>query len=100
MKASIRAMQVGVRVLSALAEDRSPDPNDVEELHEYAPLVSNLPLDKFACEVIQLALKRRAEVRRLADTAPAPTATLQRGLDRVDYLRDECSSPNQTQVNH
>jgi hypothetical protein len=63
MQKSLEAMQVAVRVLTALSEKRTPDPADVEILNNYAPLLSHLSPDELACDVIQQALRRREQVR-------------------------------------
>jgi hypothetical protein len=60
-------MELALRVLTALTEKRHPDPADVERLHTMAEASTRgLPLDELACEVIQKALKHRAEARKKA----------------------------------
>ena len=57
-------MQTALRVLTAITEGRQPDPVDVTALQGYAgPQPEGIDLDEFACEVIQRAIRRRAEVR-------------------------------------
>ena len=57
-------MKVALRVLTALSEKRIPSAKDVEELGSYAgPQPAHMELDEFACEVIQTALRNRAEKR-------------------------------------
>lgn len=63
MKQSLAAMKTALRVLTALSERRVPEPADVDALKNYAPLLGNLSVDELACDVIQQALKRRAEAR-------------------------------------
>jgi hypothetical protein len=64
MQQSLSTMQTALRVLTAITEGRQPDPVDVAALHSYAgPQPAGTDLDEFACEVIQKAIKRRAEVR-------------------------------------
>jgi hypothetical protein len=63
MQLSDEALKVALRVLTALGDHQCPDPADVEGLKRYAPLLADTPLDELACEVIQQALRRRAEVR-------------------------------------
>ena len=63
MLQSLAAMKTALRVLTALSEKRAPDPADVDTLTNYAPLLWNLSVDELACDVIQQALKRRAESR-------------------------------------
>jgi len=64
MDQSLEAMQVALRVLSELNEKRHPAAADIEALRALAgPLPDHTGLDEVACEVIQKALKRRAEVR-------------------------------------
>jgi hypothetical protein len=67
MQQSLAAMNVALRVLTALTEKRHPDPADVEELRRLAPLHADCPLDELACDVIQEAIRRRAEVRARTD---------------------------------
>lgn len=61
-------MKVALRVLTALNEKQTPNPQDLAELGRLAPLLNGLPPDELACEVIQLALKHRAEVRSKSKT--------------------------------
>ena len=63
-------METALRVLSALTAHQYPAPEDVAELRRCAPLLEDAPLDELACDVIQQALKRRAELRK-ALRAPA-----------------------------
>jgi hypothetical protein len=56
-------MQTALRVLTALTEKRKPDPADLEMLGAYAPLLASIDPDELACEVLQQALKRRAQTR-------------------------------------
>ena len=56
-----------MRVLSAITARKEPLPSDVEELRRLDPLMRDMDLDELACDVIQQAVKRRAEIRaRLA----------------------------------
>ena len=68
MQYSLQAMELALRVLTALTEKRDPDPEDANRLRAIAAVarVRELPLDELACEVIQQALKHRAEVRKKA----------------------------------
>lgn len=64
LRESLSTMQTALRVLTAITDGRQPDPADVAALHSYAgPQPPGIDLDEFACEVIQKAIKRRAEVR-------------------------------------
>lgn len=63
MQQSLRAIQIASRVLTALGDRREPDPQDVYELRRLDPLMGDMPLDELACDVIQQALKRRAELK-------------------------------------
>ena len=64
MQQSLSAMQTALRVLTAITDGRKPDPADVAALYSYAgPQPPGIDLDEFACEVIQRAIRRRAEVR-------------------------------------
>ena len=67
MEKSLDAMQTALRVLSALTEKRRPDPADVEQLRNFAPLLADGPLDELACDVIQQALSHRAGARVAGD---------------------------------
>jgi len=64
MQAGLDAMKTALRVLTAITEKRQPDPADVTLLRSYAgPQAKDVPLDEFACAIIQQALERRAEIR-------------------------------------
>jgi len=63
MKISAEQMTLAIRVLNALTDRHDPDPVDVLKLKSINPSLTDMPLDELACEVIQQALKRRAEVR-------------------------------------
>jgi hypothetical protein len=56
-------MKTAMRVLSAFADKRHPDPSDVEELRRWAPLLADLPPDALACDVINQVMKQRAYFR-------------------------------------
>lgn len=56
-------MKLALRVLSALNEKQRPDRQDVAELRRLAPDDALNDTDELACEVIQRALKRRAQIR-------------------------------------
>jgi hypothetical protein len=64
MQQSLSAMKTALRVLTAITERQVPAREDVEELRQAVPNGSSLPNDELACEAIQIALRRRAEVRR------------------------------------
>ena len=61
-----KAMRTALRVLGAIVEGHPPNPSDVESLHKFAPLLADGPSDELACDVIQQAMKRRAQLRRAA----------------------------------
>src|SRR5438445_2723342 len=64
MQHSLDAMKVALRILTALNEKHTPDPADVEALRSLAgPQPQSTGLDELACEVIQIALARRAGQR-------------------------------------
>lgn len=66
MQQTVTALAVALRVLSAINEKRYPDPKDVDELRRWAPLSADVPIDELACEVIQQAINRRAQVRNVS----------------------------------
>jgi hypothetical protein len=63
MEGTMDVMRAALRVLTALNDRHDPDSADVNALKAYVPLLSNAPLDELACEAIQNALVRRAEIR-------------------------------------
>jgi hypothetical protein len=63
MQQSLTAMNLALRVLSAFTERRQADPQDLATLRELAPDAADMPADELACEVIQRAIRHRAEVR-------------------------------------
>lgn len=69
MQQSLEAMQLALRVLTAVTEKRHPDPEDVAKLRQLAPHAAAKTPDELACEVIQNALRHRAGIRDKAGTA-------------------------------
>jgi hypothetical protein len=67
---SLEQMKVALRVLTAIRERVHPDPADVEILRKSIgnPELAQKPPDELACDVIQMALKIRAERRKVAAT--------------------------------
>ncbi|HTR38876.1 MAG TPA: hypothetical protein VMH80_23380 [Bryobacteraceae bacterium] len=63
MRASLEVIKTATRVLSALTENQSPNPDDVQALREYDNSTNGRDLDELACDVIQKALRHRAQVR-------------------------------------
>jgi hypothetical protein len=63
MEQPLDALKLALRVLSAISERQAPEAHDVQELRRLAPALGDGPLDELACDVIQQALRRRAEVR-------------------------------------
>ena len=64
MQKSLDAMQLALRVLTALTDNQHPDADEVAALRELSgPKLQGMPLDELACEVIQKALKHRAAAR-------------------------------------
>jgi hypothetical protein len=55
MQLSVDAMSTALRVLSAIVNQRDPDPVDVEELRRLPAPRAEVPLDELACGVIQQA---------------------------------------------
>jgi hypothetical protein len=66
---SIEALKTALRVLTAISERTNPEPADIETLKSYAPLLADAPDDELACDVIQQAIRRRADVRSKAGGA-------------------------------
>jgi len=66
MQVAKDALRVALRVLFALNDRREADPTDVEELRRYVPFLADAPVDELACEVIQQAMKRQADIRAKA----------------------------------
>jgi hypothetical protein len=63
------AMNVAMRVLTALMAKRRPDAVDVETLRSLAAKVGkDISVDELACDVIEAVLKDQAEARRQART--------------------------------
>jgi hypothetical protein len=63
MENTTEALKTALRVLTAITDDRKPDPADVEELKRLAPLMGDTPLDDLASDVIQQAFRRRSRDR-------------------------------------
>ena len=63
MQDDMAAMTIALRVIMAITDRQLPTPEDIEELRRLAPLFAHMPADELACEVIQLALKKRAKER-------------------------------------
>lgn len=64
MQASLEAMQVAVRVLTALTERREPDAVDVRALRIFAEDAAAADADELACDVLQRALWSRSLARK------------------------------------
>jgi hypothetical protein len=64
MQQSFDSMTTALRVLKAVMEKRHPDAADIAALRDLAvPQPQEIDVDELACEVIQKALKRRADAR-------------------------------------
>ena len=63
MQDPIEAMKTALRVLTALTERSKPDERDLQAMRECEPDLADLPPDELACEVIQHALRQRANMR-------------------------------------
>jgi hypothetical protein len=48
-----QAMELALRVLTAISTKRDPEPADVETLRQLEPREANLPIDELACAVIK-----------------------------------------------
>jgi hypothetical protein len=64
MPGGLEAMKVALRVLTALTEKREPAFEDVEALRQYVPTATAESIDELACDVIQQALRKRADGRK------------------------------------
>ena len=74
MQEAMKVLKTALRVLTAITEERPPDPFDVYELLGYAPLLRELSLDELACAVIRHATRAlRKERRRPVGTEEART---------------------------
>jgi hypothetical protein len=70
MQHSLHAMQAALRVLAAINEKRHPREADVDILVHFAgPRPAGMSMDEFACDVIQKAIRHRAEVREKGGAA-------------------------------
>ncbi len=63
MVVALESMEIALRVLRAFRDRQPPDPRDVGMLREFAPASPDTPVDDVACDVIKLALERRAAIR-------------------------------------
>ena len=71
MQQSLKAMQLALRVLAALTENRYPDPQDVAELRKLAPEApQEFGVAELACEVIQRKLSCWALSRVISASLP------------------------------
>jgi hypothetical protein len=61
MEPNFDTMMIAVRVLTAVIEKRTPEPNDLDRLRRFLPRRADLPSDELAGEVIRQAIKRRSE---------------------------------------
>ncbi len=66
MEDTLAPIEIALRVLKAINHRRQPDPADVESLYYLAPLLSDVPVDELACDVIQQALQHREFTCRVA----------------------------------
>jgi len=64
MEDSLAATEIALGVLTAITENRLPDPADIVALRSYADAhPDGIDLDELACTVIQKAMNRRDEGR-------------------------------------
>ena len=66
METSHNDLTTALRVLTAIVNKQEPGPEDIAKLKAFAPLLDTAPLDILACEVIQQAVRRRADDRAKA----------------------------------
>ena len=66
MQLGVDAMITALRVLSAIVNQRDPDPADVEELRRIPASRAEVPLDELACNVVQQA---RNDLRLMGTSA-------------------------------
>ena len=65
MNENVQAMRIALRVLTAINEGHVASEVDIKELRVFAPLLADGPADELACDVIQQAMKRRAQTSDL-----------------------------------
>jgi hypothetical protein len=63
MQVAKDVLKVALRVLTAINARQEPDQSDIDLLHQMMPEQADTPIDELACDVIQHAIERRAEVR-------------------------------------
>jgi hypothetical protein len=64
MQENFDAMTTALRILTAITEDRDPDPSNVVALRDFCgSQAQGIDIDELACEVIQNALKQRSKAR-------------------------------------
>jgi hypothetical protein len=59
MREGIENIDRAVRILTALTEDRFPDPDDVAALRRLVPEAADKTVDEMVCEAIRKIFKHR-----------------------------------------
>ena len=67
MEKPLDAIELGLRVMTAINERENPEPADVEQLRRIAPDYAHCPVDVLVCEVVQRATKDLQNGRRAAE---------------------------------
>ena len=61
---SLQALKLALRVLTAITENRNPDPADIEALRACEGSCSNgRGVEELACDVIQRSIEHRRKLR-------------------------------------
>ena len=66
MEAGLAELELAVRVLSAINDNQTPEPEDLNELRRIAPSLAYLPPDDLAFDVIEHAIQQRDMLRKMA----------------------------------
>lgn len=65
MDDSTLIMEIALRVLTAICDNREPDSSAVEELRRAVPMYAHWPIDDLACHAIQVGMQHRKLRREL-----------------------------------
>ena len=65
MRVSLEIIKTATRVLSAVTDQQTPDPADVQALRDFDGRGNGRDLETLACDAVQKAIRRRTEIRHL-----------------------------------